>query len=367
MTLRGSLPRMLLVGIVLIGLSLVAAAGLVKAKRAIFGDEGPPTARACVVRPHNIRAPSAPSAPSGSWKPIAAAPLALAEIHGVAVGDRIYLPGGQGKGGRSSAAVHSYQPSSGRYRNEPPMPERVDHALVTTDGRDLYVVGGYTDGEPVNTAFRYWPAQRRWERLPSMRVPRGGLGGGIVGGRLYAVSGAPRSWPNEYVDANDEVEVLDIATQRWTFGPPLPVARHHLGYATYDGAIYIVGGRNASDFAIARVDRLDPRTNRWESVAPLPQGVEAPLVASTRRGFVVAGGADLEDWESDARGWVTPAAWAYDGGRDRWRRLPDLEHPRHQGAAASVGNSVYAFNGSPCPGFGRIRSAERLDLGGATR
>lgn len=365
MTRRTDLARLLLVGIVLIGLSLALVAGLVKAKRALFGDDAPPAARACDVRPKNIRAPSRPPAPAGAWQAIPSSPLARAEAGGVALGDRIYLAGGQGESGRSSDELVSYQPASGRYRSEPAMPARVDHPLVTTDGRDLYVVGGYTDSEPVDTAFRYSTEQRRWERLPSMRVARGGLGGGIVDGRLYAVSGAPRTWPNEYVKSDDTVEVLDLATRRWSFGPPLPLARHHLGTATFDGAIYIVGGRNADDFAIARVDRLDPRTNRWESVAPLPQGVAAPLVASTRRGLVVAGGADPERWESDALGWVTPATWAYEARRDRWRRLPDLDRARHQGVAGAVGGSVYVFEGSPCPGFGRLRSAERLRLDGA--
>lgn len=360
---RAGLPRVLLAGILFIGLSLGAVAALVKVKREIFNDDAQAAPRSCSeAGPQNIHDPRHPRAPAGSWHTIAASPLARAELGSVVLGGRIYLAGGQVANGRSTAAVISYEPATGRYRDEPPMPARLDHELLVTDGRDLYVAGGYTDGDPVNSAFRYSPATRRWEALPSMHVARGGLGGGIVGGRLYAAGGAPRTYPDQRVAADNTLEVLDLATRRWSFGPSLPHARHHVGHATVAGAIYIIGGRVRDEFAIARVDRFDPRANRWRSAAALPQEVASPLVGKTATGFVAAGGADPALWEEQGRGWVTPATWRYDARKDSWRRLPDLAEPRHQGGAAIVGRSMYVFEGSPCPGFGRMREAERLRI-----
>jgi N-acetylneuraminic acid mutarotase len=288
--------------------------------------------------------------------------LARAEIGAAELDGLVYLVGGQGPGGRSTGAVLAFEPRTKRFSPMPPVPDRVDHPLVTTDGRELFVVGGYRDSEPLNTGWRYSPATRRWSALPSMRVARGGLGGGVIDGRLYAVTGAPRTWPNEYVRPYDVTEVLDLRTGRWSFGPPIPVARHHLGTATVDGAVYIVGGRNPDDFSLRRVDRLDPRTGRWEQAAPLPQGVAAPMVAATEHGLVVAGGSDPERWEGEGGGWVTPAAWAFDARRDRWRRLPDLRVASHQGAAGVVDGRAYVFEGAPCPGFARTHAVETLRL-----
>ena len=56
--------------------------------------------------------------------------------------------------------------------------------------------GEYQNGQ-LMAAYRaleaYEPATNRWISLPSMPVPRHGLAGGVVGGRLHLVSGDVQS------------------------------------------------------------------------------------------------------------------------------------------------------------------------------
>lgn len=355
-------------GVPLIGLILTAVvlvAGLGYGARRVLDDPPEPTAaRACPAVPAPARVPRAPAPAPGTWQALPDSPVARAELSAAALGNRVLLLGGQGPRGVSQSLVHAYDPRRRRYESLPPMPARVDHALVAADGENLYVVGGYRDGNPLADAWRYHASTGRWQALPRMPTARGGLAGGIVAGRLVAAGGAGRSFPDENVVPFDTVEVLDLQTLRWRSAPPLPDARHHAASAVLDGEVHVIGGRRPHDFDRADVHRYDPRSQRWAAAPPLPLGVSGAAAASTGDAIVVTGGGDPTLWESKGKGWTTPATWRLRAGATRWDRLPDTRVPHHQGAAAAVGGRVYVFEGSSCPGFGRGSAAESLAVAG---
>lgn len=103
-------------------------------------------------------------------------------------------------------------------------------------------------------------------------------------------------------------------------------------------------------------ERFDPRTGRWETIAPLPQGSGGLELAAAGGKIVATGGGD------DLEKWVTPASWAYDPRTNRWERLPDLRLARHGHAMLPVGSRLYVFGGAPCTGFGRTDKAESLPV-----
>ena len=157
------------------------------------------------------------------------------------------------------------------------------------------------------------------------------------------------------------VEIFDLTTRSWSSGPPLDVARNHVGVAALGGQVYAVGGRDNGDGSIDTVERLDPGGGGWERAAPLPLGVSSlGLVSAGDRLVAVGGGDDFERW-------VTPATWAFDPETDRWTRLPDLRRARHGHAATVVDGTLFALGGSPCAGYGVTNVLESLELAGVRR
>jgi hypothetical protein len=297
----------------------------------------------------------------GSWVPVAPIPEGSDEIRAVGVGSRVVLGTGielaeVGHSFRSHRRMYLFDPAENRYTTLPDAPTRIDHPLLAAYGDDVYLVGGFVDGVATRRAWRYSTTEGRWSPLAPMPTARGALGGAVIGEELYAVGGSPPADAQGATTPYATLEILDLRTGRWRSGPPLAFPRHHAGVAAADGFLYVVGGRGATDYSLAYNERFDPRTGRWETLAPLPQGAGGLAAVSLGDEVIAIGGGD------DPEGWVTGASWAYSPGADSWRRLPDLVHARHGHGAAETGGRAYVFGGAPCPGVGRTESAEMLDL-----
>jgi N-acetylneuraminic acid mutarotase len=139
----------------------------------------------------------------------------------------------------------------------------------------------------------------------------------------------------------------------------MPTARQHAAGAAVSGSLYVVGGRTTDSSQLRTVERLDPRSGRWETLAPLPQGTSGAEAEAASGQLVVAGGED----PTATPGWVTPAVWSFDPAEEKWSRLPDMRVARHGHASAAIGDRVYVFEGVDCVGgFGGTDTAESLSV-----
>jgi len=314
---------------------------------------------ACSPDPARVRSPAGSP---GTWAKARALPQPRDEVRAVAANGRIYLGTGVElervrSGPRSVSHMYEFDPARSRYERLPDAPTRVDHALLVADDDFLYLVGGFVDGVATGAVWRYSLDKRRWSSLPPMPTARGALGGAVIGGSLYAVGGTPPPFSGRPIQPYGKLEILELDSGRWRSGPSMPFPRHHVGAAALDGSLYVVGGRGRSVFSLAHLERFDVRTGAWESLPPLPQASGALAAAAVGGELLAIGGGD------DAEGWVTGATWAFDPSRNRWRRLPDLTHPRHGHGVAAVGRRVFVFGGSPCFGAGETAEVEQLVVG----
>ena len=270
--------------------------------------------------------------------------------------DVVYVGGGLRQAGSdlvSTDVFFAFDPERATYRRLPALPRRVDHPGWVAAGGNLYVIGGYRDWVPTGEVFRYSPRAGTWKQMPSMEVARGSPAATATGGRIYVAGGGVGNDEGSH-EANDVLEIYDLATSRWSRGPALPTARHHAGAAAIGDDVYIAGGRADRELSLDVVERFDAETNTWEEAPPMPLGTGALAVVAAHGSLVAVGGGD------DAEGWVTPATWWFEPRTQHWRRLADLRIPRHGHAAAAVGDEIYVFGGAPCPGYGRTDSVERL-------
>jgi len=347
-------------GIVVMGvlglLLLVVLSGLgpnlpgPKLREIIGVAEPPPVLKACVPKPSGVRGPPSPKPAGGRWRRLPDAPYERDEVRAAAVGDTVFLANGHGPKTESIGRVETFDVRTRRYGRAPSTPVPLDHAGMVTYGGEIYVVGGYENGESSNRLFRYSPRSRRWSELPGMRVARGGMVAEVVGNRLYVAGGAEETDK----EPTSIVESYSFASEEWRAEPDMPTPSQHVAGASLDGKLYAIGGRNPGDLSLDLFERFDPASGRWERLPALPFGSGGLAATATGdRVIAIAGGDDDE-------GWVTPAVWAFDPGAGRWSRLPDLRVPRHGHAATAARGQLLVFGGAPCARYGRTGAAESL-------
>lgn len=177
-----------------------------------------------------------------AWERRAALPVARGAFGFAAVDGYLYAVGGalERLGGPATGSVERYDPRSDRWQTRQPLPTPREHlAVVAGDGR-LYAAGGRANGDESDrfaAAYEvYDPAADRWESLPPLPVPRGGLAGVFINGWVIVLGGER----GQHVFA--DVNAFDTTASRWHTLPAMPTARHGLAAAVVETTLYAITG-----------------------------------------------------------------------------------------------------------------------------
>jgi N-acetylneuraminic acid mutarotase len=130
-----------------------------------------------------------------------------------------------------------------------------------------------------------------------------------LNGKIYAMGGYPSS--RETVRT---VQVYDIATDSWSYGPMLPAPNNHGMAAAVNGKIYLIGGQLTADQEgyVNTVYELDPAVGTWETKTPMPTLRSGGVAVAVGGKIYVAGGrvprgADFAVFDPVANTWETLA------------------------------------------------------------
>jgi non-specific serine/threonine protein kinase len=278
------------------------------------------------------------------WQQHAPLPLARTEVAAAAAGGEVVVVGGFLMGGSTSVRADAYSPASDRWRRLPDLPVGVNHAMAASDGRRVYLVGGYAGEMNAGRIVRgAWVLDGgRWSALP--RPPEGRAAGGaaIVGGRLYVVGGVrPQGLATTALATR--MLVLDLPSRRWTTAPG-PTPREHLAVTAAGGRVYALGGRRTGlDTNLATFESFTPGARGWLVLPPLP-GPRGGTGAAASAGRIVSVGGEEPDG-------TIGSVYAYGLAARRWVRLADLPVPRHGLGVVALRGRVYAVGGGPQPGL----------------
>ncbi len=291
------------------------------------------------------------------WTQAAPASLARQELYPEVLDGKIYVAGGLLSPNTGySAHLEAYDPQVDRWTRLATLPEARHHIALVAAGGLLYGIGGFSGGFPNWRAqasmIVYDPVTNRWQGSVPLPVPRAEGVAAAVEGRLYVIGGRVRAAPesshfNEHVDSVRS-DVFDPPTGRWSTIADAPTPRNSAASGVIGGKIYVVGGRQAlrrpdgslRQVNVAHLEVYDPRTNRWDARAPMPQAQGGLAAVAVDGKLYVFGG---EQWVPEQRVFATN--WMYDPATDRWSTLPPLPTPRHGLGAAAVGNRIYVFGG----------------------
>jgi N-acetylneuraminic acid mutarotase len=138
----------------------------------------------------------------------------------------------------------------------------------------------------------------------------------------------------------------------------VPSKRTEVAVAELDGKIYLMGGYKYYGIVVSRaVEVYDPRTDRWEQKAALPQGRHHPAAAAVNgKLYFIGGFTSLWNWHTltNLTKWKfedNPArdVWEYDPGQNRWRARAPMPTARGALAVGVIDGKIYAVGGKREP------------------
>lgn len=188
-----------------------------------------------------------------SWTKAASPTIARQELYPEVWNGKIYVAGGflsQNPG--FTDRFESYDPVNDAWTQLRSLPEARHHITLSAARGLLYGVGGFTGGFPnwraQPTMFIYNPASNIWTQGTDLPVARAEGISAVVNDRIYLIGGRVRATDdarlfNDHIDSVRN-EVFDPATRRWSSRADAPTARNSAASAVIDGKIYVVGGRN---------------------------------------------------------------------------------------------------------------------------
>jgi len=133
--------------------------------------------------------------------------------------------------------------------------------------RGIWLVGGsssVTTLTPISEVDLYDPVEDKWyENITQLPIPVVFAGITATNGKIYVIGGMKNS--DELVR---NVQIFDIKTHSWSYGPDFPVAVQGLKAFAIGSNIYTVGGSftNDSTGAISKIMKFNNLFNFWLSL-----------------------------------------------------------------------------------------------------
>jgi N-acetylneuraminic acid mutarotase len=305
--------------------------------------------------------PMAPAAPSGNpitWLTKASAAIARAEAGGVAVGNQLYVFGGQGGASGISQFIRSdrYDPATDTWTQIRDLPEPVTHAPVVADGNTLWIIGGYLGVEQKDSTTHVWKYDIPTDTYspgPPLPAPRGGGGAALAGRELHYFSGANRrdSAGGETIDYPDHWVLNLDGGMSWTPSTPTPNPRNHLAAVHLNGTIYVIGGQHGPYEGTApqqEVDAYDVASQTWTRKAdlPVPRGHISASAFVWNGKIVTLGGSVV----GHSAGLPSNTFYEYDPANDAWRTRTPLPGMRKSPVADLINDKFVVTGGRSSSG-----------------
>jgi DNA-binding CsgD family transcriptional regulator len=222
------------------------------------------------------------------WTPLSASKLTRTSNMGAAaIGEWIYVPGGQTAEGDPTAIVEAYNQGTQVWTQVAPLPRPLSgYALAVHQGQVL-LFGGKDSRGYTNATFIYDPQQDEWTEGKAMPTRRAYAAAASLGSRIFVVGG----YDGEREQATCAVYVP--AEDSWDDCEPLTVARGGLGLAGVANELFAVGGGWSNYLGFS--EKLDSKAEGWLPFdTPVYRQWSSLAVASRPDRFFVAGG-----WNGD--------------------------------------------------------------------
>lgn len=204
---------------------------------------------------------------------------------------------------------------------------RVNNAAFycTVNGEGAVEDGFYLFALTGSRVFQPAVDDTKWKVIPTHgngndKNIRGVGATAVIGKLIYLLGGEAKNAATTAERTSALVDVFDTTSKTFSEGVPMTAGRIGHSAASYDGKIYIFGGRSAAGVILSRVEAFDPSTGSWSTKTPMPEAWEHMSCGPMP---VFASGTVLIPF-----GYKTPSAggiitsFEYDTKNDSWREGP---------------------------------------------
>ena len=285
----------------------------------------------------------AASAGPGSWSNGPSLPVARSEVAAATLGDDIYVIGGYANGDVDQDLVEVLAARGKTWRAVAPLPRGLNHVGAVGYHGKIYAFGGFSaqNNSAIADAGVYDPSKNAWSTIAPLPGPLGSVSVAVLGNEIHLAGGRDEHSVRTHL-------VYDPATNRYAERAPLPVGRDHMGLAGFDGKLYAIGGRiDTPAHNTAYVDIYNSRTNAWTSGAAMPTARSGMAVAAYEGKIFAIGG------EQSGMAAAFATNEAYDPMTNSWSEYAPLPQGRHGTGAVVVDGRLFVPAGAPVPGGSR--------------
>jgi N-acetylneuraminic acid mutarotase len=303
-----------------------------------------------------------------TWEPAPGMPVALGEVAGGIIGNKLYVVG------EGESSTISYDLSTNSWGSATALDARPlvgnHHAAEVANGK-LYLLGGLGSGQGKVQIFN--PATDQWSLGADMPFAAGSSASALIGGQIYVAGGIVGS------ATTNRLARYNPASNTWTELAPMPQGRNHAAAATDGSKLYLFGGRgpgSGDDNNVANgfttVQIYDPATNTWRSsldsgstLAPLPQARGGMGRAVYHNGeFYIFGGETVDGAGATAND-VYQRVDIYNPATNTWRFGRSMPTARHGIFPLLIGGRIYVAGGGTQAGWSQSALLEIYNPGPA--
>jgi len=221
---------------------------------------------------------------NNTWAPLGAPkPTPAWNAAAVAVGNLIYVAGGATANGVATDRLEAFDTAANVWRSLRPLPTPLTGHSMAALGGNLYVFGDKSSNPGAVDSFAYDIAGDTWRPIAPMPTPRSLTGAAAFDDRIYVIGGYDEG--REFATC----EVYWPARDAWSTCAPMQLARGGPGIARVGNSLYAVGGGWAG--FVGFNERYDPQADRWTPIeTPLIGDWRGVAIAALPTEFYVIGG-----------------------------------------------------------------------------
>jgi N-acetylneuraminic acid mutarotase len=227
---------------------------------------------------------------------------------GFAINGKGYVAGGVSSTVNIYNACFEYDTTGNSWIQKASMPLNTSMCAEWVSGNEAFLVSGLNAGANPGTAFiKFNPATNTWTTLTApVAAARSRMCAAVINGKLFIGAGVYGDYNYFNVTTGSSVFRRDTwlynpATETWSAGDSLPVARANASSFTIDSNIYIAGGVDGSNNPQTDCWSYNPANGVWTQRANFtgPARMAGVGLTIANRGYYGFGVANTSNYMND--------------------------------------------------------------------
>ncbi len=217
------------------------------------------------------------------------------------------------------------------------MPIPLKGMAVADYDNHFFVIGGESVKGVSSTILQYETDNNTWRALADKPTPVSEVKAAVIGEKIYVPGGQLANG-----SATDKLEVFNPRLNRWETKASLPEKLSGYALVPFEGQLYLFGGHDGTHYS-SQVYRYDPQSDQWQKEVPMKLA-RAYMGATEVNGKIyLLGGYDGKS-ALDLNDVFLPAR--QESGESAWESLSPLPEGRYGMGVTNLAGFIFILGGT---------------------